>query len=64
MLPQPVQILYVSAGDATPEMIHARTLVVAGDRSESRIVETFVSLRGSTYFTNAISEFFVGRGRP
>ena len=62
VLPQPVQILYVSAGDATPEMIQARTLVVAADRSESRIIETFVSLRGSTYFTNAISEFYSGEG--
>ena len=60
VLEQPIQILYVSAGGVEPEMIHARTLVVAGERSQSRIVETFASLRGTTYFTNAVSEFIAG----
>ena len=59
VLTQPVQILYVSAGGGDPEMIHARTLVVAGERAEARVVETYASLRGTTYFTNAISEFYV-----
>ena len=60
VLEQPLQILYVSTGGAEPEMIHARTLVVAGERSQAQIVETYAALRGTTYFTNGISEFFVG----
>ena len=41
-------------------MIQARTLIVAGDRSQARIVETYVSLRGGAYFTNAVTEVAAG----
>ena len=58
VLEQPLQILYVSAGADAAEMIHARTLIVAGERSQAKIVETYIGLRGSTYFTNAVSEVF------
>jgi FeS assembly protein SufD len=34
--------------------------VVAGDRSQSRIVETYVGPEGTTYFTNAVTEVFAG----
>jgi Fe-S cluster assembly protein SufD len=41
-------------------MSHPRTLVVAGAGSQVRIVESYSGLRGQTYFTNAVSEFFIG----
>jgi Fe-S cluster assembly protein SufD len=41
-------------------MSSARALIVAGDRTESRIVETYVGPRGTTYFTNAVTEVFAG----
>jgi Fe-S cluster assembly protein SufD len=54
--------MYVTAGDAgASEMVQARTLIVAGERSQSRIIETWVSLRGGTYFTNAVTEVFAGQ---
>jgi Fe-S cluster assembly protein SufD len=57
----PVEILFVAAGDsAAAEMVSARTLIVAGARSQVRIVETYVSLRNGTYFTNAVTELFAG----
>jgi Fe-S cluster assembly protein SufD len=62
VLEQPLQILYVSAGGGEQEMIQARTLLVAGERSQARIVETYAALRTTTYFTNAVSEFFTGDG--
>ena len=62
VLPQAIQVLYLSAGGPDEEMIHARTLVVAGERSQGRVVETYASIRGTTYFTNAISEFYVAEG--
>ena len=59
ILEQPVEILFVAAGDsAVPEMIQARTLVIAGSRSQVRIVETYASLRNGTYFTNGVTEVF------
>ncbi|MBA3296896.1 MAG: Fe-S cluster assembly protein SufD [Acidobacteria bacterium] len=60
ILEQPFEILYVSAGGERPEMTQARTLIVAGERSQSRIIETYVSLRGGTYFTNGVTEVFAG----
>jgi len=33
---------------------------LAGERSQSRIIETYVSLRGGTYFTNGVTEVFAG----
>ncbi len=60
ILEQPLEVLYVSAGGDQPEMTQARTLIVAGERSQSRIIETYVSLRGGTYFTNGVTEVFAG----
>jgi Fe-S cluster assembly protein SufD len=58
----PIEIMYVTAGDAAAfEMVQGRALIVAGERSQSRIVETWVSLRGGTYFTNAVTEVFAGQ---
>lgn len=37
-----------------------RTLIVAGDRSEFTIVETYAGPEGATYFTNAVTEIVAG----
>ncbi len=57
----PIEILFISAGeDASVAMSQARTLIVAGERSQVRVVETYAALRGGTYFTNAVTEVFAG----
>jgi Fe-S cluster assembly protein SufD len=58
VLERPLQILYVSVGSGT--MTHPRTLVIAGDRSQMRIVETYVSESGQKHFTNAVTEIVAG----
>ena len=61
VLEQPLQMLYVSTGDAAqPTMTHPRSLVVAGDHSQLQIVETYVSAPGQTHFTNAVTEIAAG----
>jgi Fe-S cluster assembly protein SufD len=62
ILDQPLHLLFVTTDSAAsgPIMSSARALVVAGDRSQSRIVETYVGPRGATYFTNAVTEVFAG----
>jgi Fe-S cluster assembly protein SufD len=64
VLEQPLQILFVSAGDPpqSPTISHPRALIVAGDRSQSRIVETYVSAPGVKHFTNAVTEVVAGEG--
>jgi Fe-S cluster assembly protein SufD len=59
ILEAPLQLLYVSSADV-PVMSHVRALIVAGNRSQSRIVETYVGTRGARYFTNAVTEVFAG----
>jgi len=62
VLEQPLEILYLTAGGNAAEMSQARTLIVAGDRSQSRIIETYAALRGGVYFTNGVTEVFAGEG--
>jgi len=64
VLDHPLHLLFVStpAESTVPSMSNVRTLIVAGDRSQSRIVETYVGPRGASYFTNAVTEVFVGEG--
>jgi Fe-S cluster assembly protein SufD len=59
---QPLQILFVSTGDAGPAMSHPRTLIVAGDRAEVRIVETYASGSDQKHFSNAVTELVAGEG--
>ena len=57
----PIQLLFISVNTpgAPPVAVHPRTLIVAGDRSQARIVETYVGT-DSAYFSNAVTEVFVG----
>ena len=60
----PLQLLFVataSPGQA-PVLASARTLLVAGDRSQCRVVETYAGPRGAAYFTNAVTEVALGEG--
>jgi Fe-S cluster assembly protein SufD len=61
VLEQPLQIVFAAAADgAAPSVVSARTLIVAGDRSQARIVETYVGTAGQRYFTNAVTEVVAG----
>ena len=62
MLDRPLQLLFVvsSAKAAAPLMANVRVLIVAGDRSQSRIVETYVGAPNASYFTNGVTEIFAG----
>ncbi len=64
VLEQPLHLLFVSTQGSTPLpiMSNVRVLIVAGDRSQSRIVETYVGTGGAAYFTNAVTEVFAGEG--
>jgi Fe-S cluster assembly protein SufD len=59
VLEQPLQLLFVSVADGSV-MTHPRVLIVAGDGSQSRIVETYVGAGDQPYFTNAVTEIFAG----
>lgn len=57
VVPNPIQLLFVSTGDADAATVsHPRVLIVAGEGSQSQIVETYVGADGRGYFTNAVTE--------
>ena len=57
-----ITLLFVSTPAAAASMSHPRVLVVAGDRSELRLVEAYAGPSGQEYFTNAVTEVAVGAG--
>ncbi|MGH9371711.1 MAG: Fe-S cluster assembly protein SufD [Vicinamibacterales bacterium] len=60
VLEEPVQVLFVSSNAGAHATIsHPRCLIVLGDRSQARIVETYVGT-DSAYLANAVTEVFVG----
>ncbi len=58
----PIHMLFVSTGRGDAVVCHPRNLVVTGDRSRVTVVESYVSLGGKGYFTNAVTELAVGSG--
>ncbi len=58
---QPLQVLFVSsnAPGAQATVSYPRCLIVLGERSQARVVETYVGTDGAT-FANAVTEVFVG----
>jgi Fe-S cluster assembly protein SufD len=59
ILNEPIHVAHLSAGDGEPAVSYARTLVVAGQGSECRLVETFTSSAASASLTNAVTEVVV-----
>ena len=57
---EPIQFIYVSTAGQTGATIHPRNLVIAEANSSVTILESYVTLGGAGYFTNAVTELFVG----
>ena len=56
----PVHLLFVSTGKKTGATTHPRNLVIAEKGSRLTLLESYVCTGDSAYFTNAVTEFFVG----
>ena len=56
---KPIHLLFVSDGETVS---HPRNLIVAGRHARAVIIESYVSVRDSEYFTNAVTELVVGEG--
>jgi Fe-S cluster assembly protein SufD len=59
ILEDPLQIVFVSVAGSSA-MSHPRLLLIAGDGSQSRIIETYVGFADQRYLTNAVTEIVVG----
>ncbi len=58
----PLHVIHVADSQASGCMLHPRLLLEVGPLAEFAMVESFVSLGGSEYFTNSVAEATVGEG--
>lgn len=56
----PVHLLFVATTQEEALFVNPRNLVVAEQGSEATVIESYVSLGGNGYFTNALTEVVVG----
>jgi Fe-S cluster assembly protein SufD len=57
---QPVHLLFIATAGEAGATAHVRNLIVAGARSEVKILETYVSLSGAPHVTNTVTELVLG----
>ncbi len=57
---EPVHLLFVSTAPGEPTVSHPRALVVAGESSQLRLVESYAGPDGEVTFTNAVTEVVAG----
>jgi len=56
----PIHVLFVSAPGGPATMAFPRVLIVAGEDSQARVVESHAGTPGAAYFTNAVTEVALG----
>ncbi|HWD20223.1 MAG TPA: Fe-S cluster assembly protein SufD [Verrucomicrobiae bacterium] len=59
---QPIHLLFIATGQDEGAVVQPRNLIVAGPRSEVKILESYVSLGGAAQVTNAVTELVLGEG--
>lgn len=59
-LDAPLHVVHVTTAADAPTMTHPRVVVVAGKNSDAAVIESYVGLGSSAYFTNAVVQIAVG----
>ena len=57
---QPIHLLFVATAHRTATAHYPRVLILVGENSQVRIVESYAGLRDTPYFTNAVTEIAAG----
>jgi Fe-S cluster assembly protein SufD len=60
VIDRPVHLLFLAATTEAGATSHVRNLIVAGERSELKVLETYASLADGQTFTNAVTELVIG----
>ena len=60
-VPEPIYLLFIATG-AESVAAHPRVLIAAGADSSATVLQSFHSLNGGVYFTNALTEVVAGPG--
>lgn len=61
-LVDPIHAVYVTDGQAEAAATYPRNLVIVEHGAKAAVIESYVSLGGKRYFTNAVTEAAVGQG--
>jgi Fe-S cluster assembly protein SufD len=59
---EPIHLVFLSEPVFDPTVSHPRNLVIAESGSQAAVVETYIGTAGEAYFTNPVTEVFVGDG--
>ena len=57
---KPVHVLHVSTDESRPLFINPRNLIIVGESSDAKVIEHYVSLSQSVYFSNVVTEVVCG----
>ncbi len=60
VLEKPVHVLHVSTDEGRPLFINPRNLIIIGQSSDAKVIEHYVSLSQSVYFSNVVTEVVCG----
>jgi Fe-S cluster assembly protein SufD len=65
IIQEPIEIFYLTTGEAQPIAVHPRALIVVGEGAQCTVVERYVGERyvgagDHVYFNNAVTEIVVG----
>ena len=60
VLEAPISLLFISASAGERPMAHPRNLIVAEEDSQASIVEDYISLGHSAFFSNVVTELIAG----
>jgi Fe-S cluster assembly protein SufD len=60
LVEDPIHLLFLSAAGERAGVSHPRSLIVAEEGSQARIVESYAGVDRDVYFTNAVTEVVVG----
>jgi Fe-S cluster assembly protein SufD len=60
VVPEPVQLIYISTAREAGATTHPRNLILVEHNARLTVVESYVSLADATYFTNAVTEIVAG----
>jgi len=60
VVPEPIHLLFISTSRETGTTVHPRNVIIAGANSRATVIESYVTLGGAEYFTNAVTEIFAG----
>ncbi len=61
VLKHPLQVLYLSGHNHENILVQPKNLIIAEENSQAKIIFNFRGIEGKKYFTNAVTQVFVGK---